>query len=637
MACEICQKPYVFTNDDSFDVDVKPHLCTTCGKSFSLKIQLKRHLLSHVAGAPYICRNCENNTENRDTKSYNLRLTKKPDHYCDVCNKSFCTKRLLLIHSQEHTEHIDENYSCDKCEERFVNAFDLKKHSLIHKSKKSTNKVVKDSKVELYKCNTCDKSFASARHLEKHFVSHNKKHVCDVCNKSFVYPKALHNHQVNGKCKNNSSQSDCIINSNESNVKSSNSDASQLESPSSSVSEFKNQFALDSSNSVTKSMSNSPLNISVASKIQNDANLDESGTVDRKHVCDICGKSFARKSSLEGHVIIHISESFDSAGEEDVSDEDQVWNTTVETKGVGIEDYEGYPKKIKLSKVKVNKTLECSNCDFICNSKRNLKEHMLEHDRVSSVEDIQEEHDKISLVEDIQEEHDNVSSVEDIQENDKPCEDTFNSNEGLNEQIDTKDEKEEKKDKEQKIYTCQICNKVYHRKKRLKKHLLLHVEGGIAEHHSTASDDSDVSISSKGRRKRRKNFACGVCGKRFAGETCLRKHSMKHTDEEREHGCELKTSRKKKPVKVLICEYCNEEFTGKKLAFERHRQMHTPEVCGICDERFVDRPSLREHCRIHIGTEEGRRFIECSQKALDAKNGVLPPEPKVEYIYLVFR
>ncbi|KFM78706.1 Zinc finger protein 658, partial [Stegodyphus mimosarum] len=612
MACEICQKPYVFTNDDSFDVDVKPHLCTTCGKSFSLKIQLKRHLLSHVAGAPYICRNCENNSENRDTKSYNLRLTKRPDHYCHVCNKSFSTKRLLLIHSQEHTQHIDENYSCDKCEETFVNAFDLKKHSIIHKSKKSIIKVVKDSEVELYRCNTCDKSFASARHLEKHSITHNKKHVCNICNKSFVYPKALHNHQVNGKCKNNSSQIGCIINSNISNVKSSNSDASQLENRSSDISEFKNQFALDSSNSVSKSTSNSPLNTSVASKIQSDKNLDESGTGDRKHVCDICGKSFARKSSLEGHVIIHLSESFDSAGEEeDVSDEDQEWNTTVETKGLGNDDYEGYPKKIKLSKVKVNKTLECSNCDFICNSKRTLKEHMLEHDK--------------------------VSSVEDNQENDKPCEDTFNSNEGLTEQVDTKDEKEEKKEKEQKIYTCEICNKVYHKKKRLKKHLLLHAEGGIAEHQSTASDDSDVSVSSKGRRKRRKNFACGVCGKRFAGETCLRKHSMKHTDEERQNGCEMKTSRKKKPVKVLICEYCNEEFTGKKLAFERHRQMHTPEVCGICDERFVDRPSLREHCRIHIGTEEGRRFIECSQKALDAKNGVLPPEPKVEYIYLVFR
>ncbi|GIZ04853.1 zinc finger protein 845 [Caerostris extrusa] len=87
----------------------------------------------------------------------------------------------------------------------------------------------------------------------------------------------------------------------------------------------------------------------------------------------------------------------------------------------------------------------------------------------------------------------------------------------------------------------------------------------------------------------------------------------------------------------MICEFCNEEFIGKRGAFMKHVHSHTPEVCGICDERFVDRQSLREHCKIHVGTAEGKMFMECSQKALDAKNGLLPPEPKVEYIYLVLR
>lgn len=561
MACEICKKPYIPPSDDiSFNFDGKPHVCKICGQSFALKVQLKRHLLAHEGDVPYVCSSCEN-----QSTSYNLRLSKQGNFVCETCNKCFNTKRSLLRHAGEHT--MENILNCDECGESFKNMTALKKHIAIHKPKKSHSRNSrKNSSEASYQCQECGKIFARIKQYEAHCLNHKKYH-CSECNVYFASNKLLQEHLSTSSCHSRSDTS------------------------------------LDSSNSNTLSNFNSET---------------------KKHECDICHKSFTRKTALAGHIVGHYMDDNHESPVEDQDDSDKDM------------DFQCNPKEEKsnelcLPKLTVRRSYSCEKCSLVFTSKIQLNKHMLSHKEnpVPKIEMVTSEYKKTYMCRVCQQ-------VFDIKENYKQHKLSHSPSE-LN--------------KEDKYYTCQICLKVFGRKKHLKKHVKTHtddntddsnfsknpVEEGSAD--KSYSQDGVMMFVSK-KEKRAKNFSCRFCRKLFAGETCLRKHEAKH-DKDEEHYKEKEETagkgRKGKNAKPLICEYCNEDFTGKRQIFMKHRLSHTPEVCGICDARFTDRASLREHCKIHIGTEEGQRFLECSQKVLDAKNGVVQQEPKVEYIYLVLR
>lgn len=523
MACEVCKKQYVpSSRDNTFDSDGKPHVCCTCGKSFSLKIQLKRHMQTHEGGNPYICDACEK----QGIQSYNLRLTKKANYLCEQCNLTFTTKRMLLQHANEHNL-VD----CDECDESFKNVSELKKHSAIHKSQRGFIKTEKTDSEKPYQCNECHRSFAQLHILEKHRFSH-KKFRCTSCDAQFSSKQSLDKH--------------CST-------------------------ECKSKY--------------------------NESSLDNDDA--KKHVCSICNKTFARKSALEGHMVSHLIEKTESAPEDD-SDEDA--DFLCKYQGVKIQ-----PKEMCLPKLKIRRSFSCEECKKVCVSKKLLDKHMQTHKELN-IESPNEEKKKYNcricneafLVKTDYKKH-KLSHIP------KPL-DTSN---GI---------------KEIKTYMCKICNEVFNKKKHLKKHFKTHVLNTDAK-----PNPSKLSENPKKRQKRIKDLACGTCGKLFAGEICLRKHEVKH-----KVAGVPKVKKVRAPLSV-ICPFCNEDFTGRRFLFMRHKLAHTPEICGICDARFVDRAALREHLKTHIGTDEARKFLECSQKAQNVKSNLQNPEGKVEYIYLVLR
>ncbi|CAL1289704.1 unnamed protein product [Larinioides sclopetarius] len=512
MACEVCHKSYVWNTDDGqFDSDAKPHVCTTCGQSFSLKIQLKRHTLLHANGAPYVCINCSKDSENDESKTYNLRLAKKSDGYvCDVCKETFSSKRMLFRHSaREHC--FVKTFPCDDCPECFENAAELKKHAATHKLKNTGKRNV--NKIEVSGDDSSEQS------ISKTFSS--KKLSCHICNKSFAYQACLDKHIKKSSCK------------------------ATFSPPSKTVKKPK----LD---------------------------IEKSEINEKKHVCNICGKNFTRKSALEGHEAIHLTEKYDSPYEE-FSDHNSLHEEEV--------DEYVQPKKPRLSKIKIQQSYTCDSCNFVCFSKQTLAKHMNNH---------KENEESLSEKDggDTENEDDNFQKC-------LKCDEKFNSLEALQEHsiVHRKKEDEKKSKSEEEDpgeYPCEICDKVFHSKRRLKKHLLFHVTRNI-------DDDIEKLSGSVGRKQRSKDFACEICGKRFAGETCLKKHIQKHENGELSEK-KPKRSKKEKIIQTLICEFCNEEFTGRRGAYVKHIHSHTPEVCGICDARFVDRQGLREHCKIHVGT-----------------------------------
>ncbi|CAL1274678.1 unnamed protein product [Larinioides sclopetarius] len=130
-------------------------VCHICDKTFTRKLYLQTHYLTHLGIKPY---------------------------RCHICNKSFAKKCALTIHSLIHSQI--RKYSCNNCEKSFLRKSDLQKHILIHTEQKS------------YICKVCQKGFNHQNNLRRHrFIHSNKKlHVCPICDKGFSDKISLLSH-----------------------------------------------------------------------------------------------------------------------------------------------------------------------------------------------------------------------------------------------------------------------------------------------------------------------------------------------------------------------------------------------------------------------------------------------------------
>merc|ERR1719508_648769 len=112
-----------------------------------------------------------------------------------------------------------------------------------------------------------------------------------------------------------------------------------------------------------------------------------------------------------------------------------------------------------------------------------------------------------------------------------------------------------------KYFPCQLCEKVFHFKNKLKKH-----QSRTHENH--------------------KPFVCDICGKGFTQKSHLDKHKVIHTGE------------RKYPCKE---EGCGKSFK-QKWHLVQHERLHTgvkPYQCKYCEVKFRQKSSLDSHIKIH--------------------------------------
>ncbi|KXJ78946.1 hypothetical protein RP20_CCG002889 [Aedes albopictus] len=106
---------------------------------------------------------------------------------------------------------------------------------------------------------------------------------------------------------------------------------------------------------------------------------------------------------------------------------------------------------------------------------------------------------------------------------------------------------------------CKICDMEFEDNRQYRRHMKKHSE---------------------------KRYECEYCSRRFAEQSLLRNHMLRHTGE-----------------KAHVCEVCNSRFYEKNL-LNLHMRTHgeeRPFVCDTCGKRFKTKSLLNTHSKIHTG------------------------------------
>ena len=112
-------------------------------------------------------------------------------HSCDICTKTFATKKSL----RRHLEESCKTYTCDICGEVLARKYDLMKHKRTHSAnKKPIQKILP--------CTMCKKKFSSTQTLNRHLRLHATSYICSLCDKvsatKYEYNRHMKAHRAEG-------------------------------------------------------------------------------------------------------------------------------------------------------------------------------------------------------------------------------------------------------------------------------------------------------------------------------------------------------------------------------------------------------------------------------------------------------
>lgn len=169
--------------------------CENCGKTFTRKYHLERHLL-HTSCCPEIktkdhlsCEVCGKSFTRVDNLRMHLRAhlgvkSRSRLFECSYCEKSFYGSSLLNIHIRTHTG--DKPFKCgwEGCDKAFPSSGAQTKHRRVHTGERP------------YECDICSNRFSAKETLNRHKKTHTGKrdHVCKICGKSFIQNTQLKSH-----------------------------------------------------------------------------------------------------------------------------------------------------------------------------------------------------------------------------------------------------------------------------------------------------------------------------------------------------------------------------------------------------------------------------------------------------------
>ncbi|KAM6974302.1 uncharacterized protein LKV04_015940 [Tautogolabrus adspersus] len=101
--------------------------CSVCGQSFTLRGNLRIHMMIHSGERPYACNVCGKSFSRRATLVRHVRShTGEKPFTCTYCGHSFVEKGNLTVHLRTHTG--EKPYWCSNCDRRFSQLSSFQKH-----------------------------------------------------------------------------------------------------------------------------------------------------------------------------------------------------------------------------------------------------------------------------------------------------------------------------------------------------------------------------------------------------------------------------------------------------------------------------------------------------------------------------
>ncbi|XP_019962376.2 zinc finger protein 260-like [Paralichthys olivaceus] len=217
----------------------KPHLCSQCGKRFSVLAGLIAHSRRHTGEKLYKCSDCETEFAYKSTFVRHMRqhsqnspntvmCTLCENHFngtlafqrhrcfalnktfvCSLCPETFECRQSLADHENLHSGVRD--FVCEMCGESFLSSSSLISHRVTHMEKETCCDQLglgcsdlsilrlplnKHTGEKLFTCEVCGKGLSHQSALKHHMLTHTgeRSYVCEMCGKRCSHASALQNH-----------------------------------------------------------------------------------------------------------------------------------------------------------------------------------------------------------------------------------------------------------------------------------------------------------------------------------------------------------------------------------------------------------------------------------------------------------
>lgn len=267
--CETCCKVKIETNDDDQQWHFEEESSVTGDD-----------LVDDVAASHDLPNKLETIEVSGDEDADLTAVKTLPDerYQCALCNKVYCKKKSMINHVKNHDKK-PKTFTCKVCNSNFRSLVLLKKHKKRH-VRKSTNNT-------LIYCEICKKYFKT----KKGFAYHQQKiciqYKCYICDEKFLVHSVLMDHMRNKH-----------------------EDAKKT--PSALLPSIIEGVESDSATIATTLLNDNETVMSVCPiclKVVTQAVLPRHMILhskDKPFTCDMCGKSFKRKHSLQDHIMIEM-------------------------------------------------------------------------------------------------------------------------------------------------------------------------------------------------------------------------------------------------------------------------------------------------------------------------------------------
>ncbi|KAL8584179.1 hypothetical protein ACOMHN_034865 [Nucella lapillus] len=185
--CVVCQlsfrRSHHLRRHELMHTDIRPFSCQACDKAFKQKQHLERHLASHTDLRAFACSLCDKAFKQKQHLDRHLQCHSDLRAYpCSLCDKAFKQKQHLDRHLHCHSDL--KPFVCSLCHKAFKQKQHLDRHLQCH------------SDIKPYACNLCEKAFKQKQHLDRHLQSHTgeKPFACHMCEKAFTRKQHLDRH-----------------------------------------------------------------------------------------------------------------------------------------------------------------------------------------------------------------------------------------------------------------------------------------------------------------------------------------------------------------------------------------------------------------------------------------------------------